>query len=374
MARGRLDLPLSISRAGSTSASVRILIVKLSALGDVIHTLPALTTLRRHAPTAVIRWLVEDAAADLLENHPALDQRLVLPRRELRRLRQEKRWFEMARTLLRFRRELRAESYEWVIDFQGLAKSAVWVAAARSPRKAGFDRGLPRNEGAWLTLHQRVMPPAADVHALERNLILLEGLGFPRLPIRYDLPITPELESRARTLLEETGVAPGQTWIAVNPVTRWPTKDWHPEGFAQVIRGLDKSGIVAVFTGGPGDKPAIDAVERSLGRPVPRLDGRTRILELAALFRIAPLVLTTDTGPMHLAAAVGARVVALFGPTAPWRTGPYGPGHEVLREELSCSPCFRRTCLTASYERRACMLRILPERVVTAVLRNLGRA
>ncbi len=371
-----MDLPVRPSAhdgsAPTAEPSARILIVKLSALGDVIHTLPALTTLRRHQPSAELHWLVEDAAADLLDSHPALDARLVLPRREWRQLRQEGRWLEAARRMLRFRSELRSVRYDWALDFQGLAKSAIWIASARARRKAGFGPGLPRNEGAWLALNTRVPPPSADVHALDRNLLLLEALGFPRLPLQYDIPSSPEREARARTLLQDAGVNPLQPWIAINPVTRWPTKDWHADGWAAVVRALDTLGIGYVFTGGPADAPSISAVESLLGHPLPRLDGRTRLPELADVLRSSRVLVTTDTGPMHLAAAVGTPVVALFGPTAPWRTGPYGKGHHVLREALECSPCFRRRCTTTRYERLACMRRITPDRVIAAIRSVVG--
>jgi ADP-heptose:LPS heptosyltransferase len=247
---------------------VRILILKLSALGDVIHTLPALTTLRRHQPEADIAWLVEDAAADLLDGHPALNRVLVLPRRVWSRDSREGRRMAAVRGFLAFARAFRTERFDLAIDFQGLAKSAVWMALARSPRKAGFGRGLPRNEGAWLTLSERVPPGSPDRHALDRGLALLEGLGFPRLPLAYDLPVGAEAEARAESLLREAGLAQGAAFVAVNPMTRWPTKDWEPARFAAVLDRLRARGIPVVLTGGPGDR---EAHRRHPGGRGPRL-------------------------------------------------------------------------------------------------------
>lgn len=353
-------------------AAVRILILKLSALGDVIHTLPALTTLRRHLPGAHLSWLVEDAAADLLAGHPALDRLVVLPRRTWSRDSRGGRRLAAVRGFLGFARAFRAERFDLAIDFQGLAKSAVWMALARSRRKAGFDRGLPRNEGAWLTLNERVPPGSPDRHALDRGLALLEGLGFARLPLVYDVPVGAEAEALADRWLREAGIEEGAAFAAVNPMTRWATKDWEPGRFAAVIDRLHARRIPVVVTGGPGDREAVDAIQAqstSLATSS-RLDGRTPLKVLAAVYRRARVVLSTDTGPMHLAAAMGTPVVALFGPTAPWRTGPYGTEHAVLRLELECSPCFRRQCETTLYEPRACMLRLSVDEVVEAVAKT----
>lgn len=352
---------------------MRVLIVKLSAIGDVVHTLPALTMLRRNVPDARITWLVEAAGAELLEGHPALDRVLVVPRHEWRSLTARHRWFAAARGFTGFVGELRRDAYDLAIDFQGLAKSGIWMRFARATRKAGFDRGLQRNEGAWLALNERIPPISIERHALERGLHLVEALGFAPQPIAYDLALGSEVVAEAARLLGELGLAPDQPFVAVNPVTRWPTKDWEATRFAAAADRLNQAGLPAVFTGAPGDRAAIDAIGAAMTTPIRRLDGRTRLKVLAEICRRARVVLSTDTGPMHIAVAVGTPVVALFGPTAPWRTGPHGESNEVLRLELPCSPCFRRRCQTTSCEPRACMLRLDPADVADAVLRRANR-
>lgn len=347
---------------------VRILIVKLSAIGDVVHTLPALTTLRRHRPDAAIDWLAEEAGAEILEGHPALTRRLLLPRRAWRGIRREQGWGAAAKAWFRFAREFRRERYDLVIDFQGLAKSAVWVGLARAARKVGFGRGTFRNEGAWLVLDERIPAGSPDRHALDRGLDLLEAIGFARLPLRYDLVPDPATALQAEQLLVEAGVDPSRPFVAINPVTRWPTKDWEATRFAAVADGLHRAGLQVVLTGGAGDRLEVDAILAGMARPAGRLEGRTTLRSLAAVLQRAWAVLSTDTGPMHLAVAVGTPVVALFGPTAPWRTGPYGPGNRVLRVGLDCSPCFEKRCQTRRYESRACMLRLDPSTVVDAVV------
>lgn len=352
---------------------MRILIVKLSAIGDVVHTLPALMTLRRHRPDAEIHWLVEEPGAALLSDHPALNQVLIVPRKKSNSRASEGPWGGAVARWWQFTRQFRSRRYDLALDFQGLAKSAIWIALARSRRKVGFGRGLPRsNEGAWLVLNERIPPPSADMHALDRGLRLLEAIGFERSPLEYGLPRFAEDEAKASAQLAEAGLAAGTRFIAVNPVTRWPTKDWEASRFAATCDRLVAAGWPVVFTGGGGDRTAIDAIVAGMKERASRLDGRTSLRGLAEVYRRAAVLLTTDTGPMHLAAAVGTPVVALFGPTAPWRTGPYGEGHVVLRQDLTCSPCFKRECGTRQYEQRACMLRHDPTTVAEAVLQKIA--
>jgi 3-deoxy-D-manno-octulosonic-acid transferase/heptosyltransferase-1 len=350
---------------------LNILIVKMSAIGDVIHTLPALTTLRRHLPEARITWLVEEAAAELMCAHPALDRVLVWPRR---------RWVAglkagqlglLAQQVRAFLRDLRDTEYDLVIDFQALAKSALWVALARGKRKAGYGPGMHHDEKSYLVLNERVQVTDPRAHAVERSLRLLEGLGFARLPLEYALPISDADDAQALSLLTRVDISPGEPFVVVNSMTRWPTKNWTDAGFAIVADRLAAEDLPCLFVGGAGDARALNAIASRMQTSMRRVDGCTSLLQLAALFQRAVAVLSTDTGPMHLAVAAGTPVIALFGPTSPDYTGPYGKGHVVLRAGVDCSPCYKRTCETTHYEKHACMRRISPGDVVGAVLQHL---
>jgi len=353
---------------------LNILIVKLTALGDVTHTLPALTNLRRALPDAHITWLVEDSAQDLLHGHPALNRILVWPRKQWGKLTQEKHFLELTSNFRRFVRELRDTQYDLAIDFQGLLKSATWMTLARARRKAGYGPGQRHDEHAWHALNERIPVTLPNAHAIDRNLRLVEALGFPRLPIAFDLPAPEEPRQEIERLLAATGIAPDARFVAINSMTRWPTKNWTPSHFAAVADHLLSKEVPVVFTGAPADREAVDAIVAGMNRrPAIRLDGLTSLPALAALFRRAAVVLSTDTGPMHIAVAVGTPVVALFGPTSPEYTGPYGKQNRVLRADLSCSPCYARTCRTTAFEPHACMLRLDPQNVaeeVLAVLRS----
>lgn len=353
---------------------MNILIVKTSAIGDVIHTLPALWSLRAHYPDAHIAWLVEEAAAELLTGHPALNRVLVASR---------KKWLDDLRAghLLGALREcmqfvglLRDTRYDLVIDFQGLLKSAVWVFLAKGVRKVGFGRGMEHAEHSYLVLNEPV--PAVDMnqHAIDRSLLLLKGIGIPASDIRYDLPLSAEHETEATSLLRASGVGEQDRLVAINPMARWPTKLWEPASFAALADQLEHEGVRVVFTGGPQDRASLDDICRLMTSQIRRLDGKTGLKTLAAIYRRARVLVTTDSGPMHLAAAVGTSVIALFGPTAPWRTGPYGQNHIVLRAGITCSPCFKKQCLTTEYEERACMKRLSVDEVARAVLEKLAAA
>ncbi|HMO64064.1 MAG TPA: glycosyltransferase family 9 protein, partial [Verrucomicrobiota bacterium] len=184
-------------------AGENILLIKLSALGDVIHTLPALTTLRRHRPDARITWLAEEGFADLLRGHPALDRLIVWRRGVFQRALRDGRLLAACAEFRRCAPELRDTSYDLAVDFQGLAKSALWITLARARRKVGYGPGNRRNELAHLALTERVPVTDPGAHAVERNLRLLAGLGFPRLPLRHDLPVPPEAEDEAGALLAD---------------------------------------------------------------------------------------------------------------------------------------------------------------------------
>jgi len=343
---------------------MKILIIKLSAIGDVIHTLPALTALRRHYPDAQIDWLVEDAAADLLQGHPALSRTLVWHRREFAGLFAAGKLFRATRVFMRCLGELRSTHYDLIIDFQALLKSSLWIFLAQGRRKVGFGKGMEHAENSHLFLNERIPAPSMEVHALDRGLKLIEALGIDGSRVIYDVPTD---DSAARALLEEKGIDPHRPLIAINPAAKWPTKLWEPEKFGKVAERLLSHGYQVVFTGSREDGAMIDKIAHWNNAPTIRLDGQTTLKILAAFYRSCRAVITTDTGPMHLAAAVSTPVVALFGPTAPWRTGPYGAGHVVLRAGLSCSPCFMKSCRTVEFEKMACMKRITVGEVVEAV-------
>jgi len=341
---------------------VNILIVKLSAIGDVIHTLPSLSALRRLYPGAHITWVVEEAAADLVTGHPCLDRVLIFRRKswiaDLKKGRFKSAWCGFKA----FQAELQSRPYDLVIDFHGLFKSSIVVALSKGKRKLGYDSW---QEAGRLFLTEKI-PEDMNKHAVDRYLDFPRYLGARIEKAEFVLPTTTETVSRINAMMQRLGLEK-KKFIAVSPIALWDTKLWNDRKFAtlaDVIR--QQLRIPVVFTG--HSKEALDKITSHMTTETINIGGQTSLTELACLYSNALLVVTTDSGPMHLAAATGTPVVALFGPTDPNRTGPYGPGHTVLRTGISCSPCFKKKC-----ETRKCMEDITPEQVLKAVEEMVDR-
>ncbi len=319
----------------------RILFIKLSAIGDVVQTLPALEAIKKTFPDSEIDWVVEEAAAGILEGHPLIHRLLVSQRRS---------WFRMLlrpstaragfRALRGFISGLRAVHYDIAIDFQGLLKSGIIIGLVRADRKIGFDR---TRELSYLFLNERLPAYDADKHALERYLDIARYLGAVDPSPTCTLPVEREravMEARLARVVPDGGLL-----AVMNPMARWSTKLWKEEKFARLAdRLISERKATVIFTGAAGDRDVIARILGMMSGKALNWAGETSLREMAALAALADVFITTDTGPMHLAAAAGGRVIALFGPTAPWRTGPHGSGHVVVRKEVACSPCFRRTC------------------------------
>ncbi len=312
----------------------RILLIKLSSLGDVIHALPTLEALRSLYPRGHITWLVEDTNAPVLAGHPALDEVWPVPRPRLGNAR----FLANLQETFPTARRLRQEPFDLIIDLQGLLKSAFWVALARGGRKLGYDR---TREFSYLALTERLAPFDPEAHAVWRYLNVARHLGAPAEPPVFRLGLNPP-ENLDHLISPETR----RPLVVLHPGARWPTKLWPAAHWARLAGWLVREkGFQVVITGSRGDRDLAGEIIARSGVPLLNLVGRTSLAELAALLQKARLAVTTDTGPMHLACALGTPVVALFGPTAPWRTGPIGLGHVVVRLDLPCSPCFRRQCL-----------------------------
>ncbi len=341
---------------------MNILIVKLSAIGDVIHTLPSLAALRRLYPAAYITWVVEEAAADLLLGHPHLDEVIISRRKSWMKNFRPGQILATLREVRSFIRQLRSRRYDLVIDFHGLLKSSVVVFLSGGKRKLGYDSW---QELSGLFLNEKI-PEDMNKHAVDRYLDFPRYLGAEIHDAEFILPLTDDTNACAKQLLEQHHLSE-KNYIAVNPIAYWETKLWDNAKFAnladQIKEGLK---LDVIFTGNNG-RDAADILSRMKGKGI-NLGGKTSLPVLAEIYKSARAVITTDSGPMHLAAAVGTPVVALFGPTDPARTGPYGKGHTVIRANLACSPCLLKKCPT-----RECMTAITPEQVLAAVARIVSQ-
>ena len=351
----------------------RILIIKLSAIGDVIQTLPMMEALKNQYPQAQIDWLVEEDASELLIGHPALNRVIVSRRKSWQRqLFQKSHFWATCSEIKKFVRELRGVHYDWVIDNHGIFKSGIMVALSRGRRKIGF-KPFPgiADEGSYLFTNERYQPLPIERQALERYLDLIAqvGVSVKNRDLKFSLPA--EAPHKAEKLLSEQDLT-SSPLVVIHPMAKWASKQWPLENFARLAESLSNQGASLVFTGSPEDREALESIlgQIQTQKRMLNLAGKTDLKELAGLFSLADLVLTPDTGPMHLAAAVHAPLIALFGPTAPWRTGPYGNKHVILRKSLACSPCFKKKCATME-----CMNTLTVEEVLEAAkikLRGVG--
>ncbi len=322
---------------------MNILIIKLSAIGDVVHTIPSLAAIRRRYPAAHITWVIEEGASDIIAGHPCLD-RIIISRR--------KRWFsdlkarrDVRRTVREIRlfvMALRDRAYDLVVDFHGLFKSSILVFLSRGRRKIGYDS---MQELSGLFLNEKVFEDM-DKHAVDRYLDIADYLGADTETPEFHIHIEEEHRKRVERLLEKDGIKAEDRFVAINPVALWDTKMWEDEKFAELCdRIVGELKRRVVFTGGHADQ-TVKHIRSLMHHPSADMTGRTSLRDLAYLYERAALVVTTDSGPMHVAAAIGTPTVALFGPTDPARTGPYGTGHTVVRAGLPCSPCFMKRCVT----------------------------
>ena len=293
--------------------SLRVLICRLSHIGDCLLTLPMLCALRAGYPDAHITWLLEPPTDQLLRTHPAID-RLIVVRRG---------WLKSFAEIRRVRDELRSAQIDIVLDPQGLTKSAIggWLSGAR--RRIGFNRPTARELAPWLD-NELVQP--GRTHLVEKSLDLLVPLGIDRPRVAFQLPRYPEARHEIDALVSRFHLGCG--FAVINPGASWPSKQWPPARFGEVAKHLGhrrRLPSVVVWAGEKERAMAETAVAHSGGHAL--LAAKTSLTELAELCRAASLLVSSDSGPLHLAAAIGTPCVGLYGPTRVADCGPYGRGH-----------------------------------------------
>lgn len=326
----------------------RILLIRLSAIGDVINTLPTVSLLRRNRPDAHIAFLVEDKARDLVVGHPHLDQVFVFPRRHWRSLLGRPRpagWWQLLRESRSYLRALRDARFDAVLDLQGNLKGGLHAALCGAPRRIGFARGFEKELNHWFS-NEQVRPPTERIHRVEKFASLLGplGIGFQDCGsgdrgdaraagyLDYVLPDSSAFRPRIESFLRAEQLVP-RRFAILHPGTsdRGAGKRWALERYAELARlSRRELDLPAVVTWGPGERELAESVQRLGGDAVKISLATDSLLELAELIRNAAVFISADTGPMHLAAAVGTPCVALFGPKDPAIYRPYGANHLVI--------------------------------------------
>jgi len=334
---------------------MKALLVRLSAVGDVVHTLPTLAAMGRQGWN--VGWVVEPPGRALLADHPLVTPLVPAP---------AARSFgaQAARAALR---TLRREHFDVAFDLQGLWKSALWTRLSGARRQVGFARSGRREPASALLVRERVPLDPKVTHVIDKNLSLLRAVGLDAVGLReFPLPASGDRAAHVETRLAQLGLS---EFVILNPGGGWTSKLWPAEHYATLARSLRSEGLASLVTWGPGEEALAEHIVTASGGAAVRCFATT-LLEYGALAQRARLVVGADTGPLHLACAVGTPVVGLYGPTDPARNGPFSPRDVTLRRVPPCAPCHRRSC----QRHVGVMDAISPAEVLAAVQQRLRSA
>jgi heptosyltransferase-1 len=324
----------------------RILIVRMSALGDIVHALPVLAAIRGQYPAAEVDWLAESNYAGILDLVDGLANRLVV-----------RPGYARALALMRSRR------YDAAIDLQGLLKSAVAARLSGARRVIGFETRVLRERAAgWF--YSETAPVADSAHIIQKNLAVLPLLGITPGPIAFPF------RDRPSRVIEHVKARAPNGFALINPSAAWPNKRWPAERFGALARRISgATGLRQFVLWGGSERPIADAVaaaSQGAAEPAPE----TTLADLLALSRAAALMVSGDTGPVHIAAAVETPIVGLYGPTWPARNGPWHPDDEVVSRAETCDCHHKRQCQRTA----RCIDEISVDEVFAAVERRLRKA
>jgi len=311
---------------------MRILILKPSSLGDIVQALPVLRSLKHHLPASEIYWWVESKLAPLLEGDPDLAG---IIRFERHRWAAPKQWSELARTVS----WARQQAFDWVIDLQGLARSAIFGWLANGKWTVGLDDSREGARGFYDTVVRR---SSFYAHAVDWYLGVLPLLGVPFKP---DFEWLPRRHGVADAIHKRWPIA-DHRWLILQPGARWLNKRWPAESFADLLQQLSVTypGVQFAILGGNQDRDLGQLLSAAAPKRCLDLTGKLSLPEMVEWIRACDMMLSNDTGPMHVAAALGKPVIALFGPTEPRRTWPYGQLEHVVQLKLPCVPCLKSKC------------------------------
>jgi len=358
----------------------RILLIKPSALGDVVHTIPLLVKLRSRYPRARIDWLITPENAEIVRCHPALSNVVLFARRDFAK--RGRRWHAVV-AFLELLQQIRRAKYDLVVDMHGQVRSAFFSLISGARVRIGFDRPIKRSltvsaehdlknvpshgwrgarEGSWVAYTHRIPIPTLDVHAIDRYLWVAPLLGLDDDTPDLTIYLSSETIRNVERLLEEHGVPASKPLVVLVPGTIWETKHWTIEGFAGVARQFIREGFAVALAGTKRDQQRCQQIAAAAPGAC-NLSGKTTPAELAALIRRAEVAVTNDSGSMHVAASLGRPMVSVFGPTNPVHIGPYERPESVVRVDLPCSPCNYRRLSQCPFD-HACMKQVTSEMVV----------
>jgi heptosyltransferase-1 len=330
-----------------------ILIVKLSAIGDVIHALPVARALKTAFPKCRLTWVVEKPALELVTDHPYIDEVILFEKSRCRSLP------GLVQYLPSFVRDLRERGFDLALDLQGLLKSGLIAFLCGAPKRLVYCHARELSDH----LSCKVCGPSQHGHIVEQYLDVVRALDRPVTTVDFGIKFS-ETEIKSTMAILTAHGWRKEPYVALVPGANWLNKRWPPKFFGQLAKRLYGQGIYSLITGGPDDGVLAEAIRGAAEVPVFDFTGQTSLKQLAYILKKARVTVGGDTGPMHLSVAVGTPTVALLGPTDTNRNGPYGPGHQAIVTPRDCAGCWRRKC-----ERQLdCLDAVTVDQVYQAVL------
>lgn len=331
----------------------KILVINLMYLGDLLFTTPLLRTLRLNYPNAKIDLLVDKRNQEVVLFNPHISKIIAIDK---------KGYHNKLPNYLRLIMDIRKGRYDLVINLHPNERASVLAAFSGARQIAGFSA-----KGLGMFFEQR-LHERKDIHQADAYLEIGRTLGLQIYNQGLEMRVDELSEQKADKLWLESGLLPETKVVGLNPGGSWPTKRWTIDGFAELADMVQQDGYRAVFFGGPMDKQMADDIVQKM-RTIPVVfTGSVNLRELAALVKKCAVLVSGDSGPMHIAASQGISVVAVFGPSDPVRYAPYHVAHRILKTELACLACGEHKC-----EHHTCMKNILPAQVYTAVIETLRK-
>ncbi len=312
-----------------------VLIVKLSAMGDVIHALPVSYAIKETFPEAKVTWVVEPPSLDLLKMNPCIDKILLFKKKDFRSLK------GFMREFFPFKHELQEQSYDAVLDLQGLFKSAAIAFFAKSNIKLGICNMRELSD----KISKPVVGENSEGHIVERYLDTARAVGCVVGNVRFPIQVPVADSEKARAIMDQAGLREGNPFVVFVVGANWPNKRWPTENFAALGDWFYELAVVPVLVGsGDLDEQRAQEIEAKMSIPPINLINRTNIAQLAHVLRSSRLVIGGDTGPVHLGSALGVRTIMLMGPTNASRNGPFGQIEHAIEVERPCKGCWKRAC------------------------------
>jgi lipopolysaccharide heptosyltransferase I len=330
----------------STMASKKILILRLSAAGDVIRTLPSIKSLKEHHPSVSITWIVEEPSYVFLKSQPEIDRVILFPRKRwVKGIKSRRDLWGTIREMVNFVKDLRRQKFDIVLDFHGILKSGILSVLSGSSKRIGYERRSAK-EGNYLFSNVKVKLPKEKISRFQRNLFLLRGIGVEVKNLQYRLTVPLEDQRPIELFFNTLSPPARRPLVAIHPGTSSKAifKRWMPDQYTRLADRLVRElQATVIFTRGEEEFEWVETIRKEMKEPSLLAPETRSLTQLGEVYRRCDLYIGGDTGPMHIASLMGTPVAVIYGPTDPVENEPFGK-HIKIRKEVGCNPCRNRSC------------------------------